>query len=67
MIRGNIIEAADRAADKPLPQYQMRVSQVSELVSYYQNKPVELAMAAFNIGYSEGTKAEKARVKANVR
>lgn len=61
MIRGNIVEAAKGVFDKIPPQYQMKSTQMLELALHYDGKPIELVMAAFNVGYSEGVKAEKAR------
>lgn len=54
------MEVANGMFSKIPPQYQMKSTQMLELALHYDGKPIELVMAAFNVGYSEGVKAEKA-------
>ena len=54
--------------DKIDDNYCLRVDNIIEIVNHFgTDSPVDILLAGFNLGYSEGQKAEKARLRREKR
>lgn len=68
MIKGSAIAAAERMVDKIDDNYCLRVDNILEIVNHFgTDSPVDILLTGFNLGYSEGQKAEKARLRREKR
>lgn len=63
MIKGSAVEVAETMKSKIDRNYCLRTGHIFELHNHYKGDSFRIAVAAFNLGYAEGTKAEKARIK----
>lgn len=62
MIKGSAVAAAESMNGKIDEKYCLRADKMIEIINHFgENSPFEILIAGFNLGYSEGQKAEKAR------
>lgn len=62
MIKGSAVAAAESMEGKIDDNYCLRLKDITEIVNHFGvDSPVDILMAGFNLGYSEGQKVEKAR------
>lgn len=58
----DVIKANEEMVGKINPRYDLKMSQMNDLLDTYEN-PVNLMIAAFRFGYLQGGKAEALKIK----